>query len=170
MSKSLIGTLCMGLASLGLAQNPQELPKEEKINDTATVNQQYLDNVRGGTISSRVFTLEKKASRYNIKKSLFYGDTGEVNKIKFSQDNDNLMVTYGLNGKILFTSESYKNLMLPTAVRNRVYIEYPGCTMLNNTYLVSYHHKRGTKKMYKIQVQKEQFKKTLSIDTEGNLL
>lgn len=171
MKKLLIGTLFIGLASLGFSQSSNDVMEEVKLSDVAvTPNQAYLDKVRDGTISYRVFTLEKKASRYTIKESPFYNGSGGLHKIKFAQKIGNILATYDPKGKILSTSERYKNVMLPKAVRNRVYTEYPGWKMEDNAYLVSYHHKKGTKKMYKIQVRKDRLKKNLKIDAEGNLL
>lgn len=172
MKKLVIGTLCLGLASLGFSQSADVDFGQVKLSDVTVspINLDYIDKVREGAVSEKVFIMEKKASRYNIKESPFFNNHEESFEIRFIKKNGRITAIYDRNGKIRSTSERYKNLRLPPAVRNSVYKAYTGWTMVGNAYMVSYHCNRGVKKIYKVKMAKGDLQKNLKIDTQGNLL
>ncbi len=169
MKKLLIGTLFIGLASLGYSQNTNITAEEVKLSDVTitSVNFEYLDKVREGTLSERVFTLEKKASRFNLKESPFF-NPGGLNLFRFTKRNDKIVATYNDDGKILSTQEVYNNILLPPTVREALYLAYPDWNLQKNKYLVSYNHRNGAKKVYKVQIRKDGIKKNLKFDVDGN--
>ncbi len=169
MKKFLIGTMIIGLASLGYSQNANRTMNEVRLSDVTItpLNIDYIEKVREGTVSKRVFTLEKKASRYNITESPFFNPRG-LSKINFAQKKGKILATYTGNGKIVSTSERYKDLLLPIAVRNAIYKGHPGWTMYGNAYLISYHHKKGVKKFYKIRIRRDNLTMNLRFDIDGN--
>lgn len=172
MKKFLIGLMILGLASLGYSQSTKSAMEEVKLSDVEVVpiNAKYLDNVQEGNLSNRVFTLEKKASRYNIKESPFFNIRSEAFEIRFKQNGGRINAVYDRYGKIITAYEWHKDILLPKAVRNAWFKQHPDWNMLKNTYLVSYNHKKGAKKVYKIQIQKDGLKKTLKFDIDGNQL
>lgn len=168
MKKFLIGTMIMGLASLTYSQNSNGDPAEIKLSDVEIgLNLAYLDEVQNGVQSNRVISLERKASRFILKESKFFSPYG-LSKVKFARKKGNILATYDPEGNILSTYERYNNIVLPQLIRNKVYSEYPDWIMLNNTYSVAYDYKKGVRKMYKIQVEKDGLKKKLKFDSEGN--
>jgi len=170
MKNLLSGIMILGLASLMYSQSADTAMEEVKLSDvtiTPPINADYMNEVSGGTNSIRVFTLEKEASRYNLKESPFYNERG-LSKIQFSQKNGRIKATYNVNGKIVRASERYEDLKLPVAVRNAAYKQNPDWSMQGNVYLVSYHHKNGTTKVYKIHFKKGSQKKNLTFDSDGN--
>lgn len=168
MKKFLIGTMIMGLASLTYSQNSNGDPAEIKLSDVEIgLNLAYLDEVQNGVQSNRVISLERKASRFIVKESKFFSPYG-LSKVKFARKLGNIQATYDPEGNILSTYERYNNIVLPQLIRNKVYSEYPDWIMLNNTYSVAYDYKKGVRKMYKIQVEKDGLKKKLKFDSEGN--
>jgi len=169
MKKFLIGIMILGLASLGYSQGSDTAMEEVKLSDVTVtpINAGYMSEVSGGTISTRVYRLEKEASRYNLKESPFF-NRGGISKIQFSQKNGRITATFNDDGKILSALERYKDLILPAAVRNSVFKQYADWDMKSNVYLVNYHHKKGAKKVYKIQVEKDGKKKKLTYDEDGN--
>ncbi len=168
MKKFLIGIMILGLASLGYSQAFDAEMEEVKLSDVTItpMNPDYLDKV-GESLSPWVFTLEKRASRYSIKDSTSF-IPGVINRVRFIQRKGELTATYNYNGKILSTRERYSNLVLPPAVRNAVFSDYPDWNMKKNTYHVSYNHKKGAKKVYKVQIRKDGIKKNLKLDVNGN--
>lgn len=169
MKKLIIGIMILGLASLGYAQSATSEMEEVKLSDVTLtpLNTDYLNKMQEGNIADRVFILEKKASRYNVKESPFFNPLG-LSEIYFSQKRGKILATYNSNGKIVSTSERYKDLILPMPVRNAVFKGYPGWTIYGNTYLVSYWQNKGTKKAYKIKIRKDGLKKNLKFDVDGN--
>ncbi len=172
MKKLVIGMLFLGLASLGFSQSSNAGLEEVKLSDVTItpLNLDYIDKVREDDVSEKVFTMEKKASRYNIKESPFFNNHAGLFKIKFSKKNGRIIAVYDREGKIRSTMERYKDLMLPPAVRNSVYRAHPDWTMVGNAYLVSYHYNNGVKKVYKVKIAKGDLQKKLKMDTQGNLL
>ncbi len=168
MKKLLIGILIIGLASLGYSQASDTAMEEVKLSDVTIMplNPDYLDKV-GESLSPWVFTLERKASQFDIKKSPSFIQ-GERSEILFTQRKGKINATYDSKGKIISTQEKYSNLLLPSVVRTAVYRAYPDWNMEKNTYHVSYNHKKGAKKVYKVQIRKEGVKKNLKFDVNGN--
>jgi len=173
MKKFFIGTLFIGLASLGFSQSGNSEMKEVKLSDVTitALNDDYLDKVgESESLSPWVFTLEREASRFNVKESPnFY--PGGTNKFGFIKRKGKIIATYNDDGKIVSTKEFYGDIMLPNAVREALYLAYPEWNMKKNTYLVSYDHRRGAKKVYKIQIQNDEKRtKTVKFDDEGNIM
>lgn len=169
MKKFLIGTMIMGLASLTYSQNSNGDQAEIKLSDVEIgLNLAYLDEVQNGIQSNRVISLERKASRFNVKESIFFGGPYGLSQVKFARKKGNILATYDPKGNILYTYERYNNIVLPRLIVNKVYSEYPDWIILNNTYSVAYDYKKGVRKMYKIQVEKDGLKKKLKFDSEGN--
>ena len=168
MKKLFLGMLFLGLANLAYAQNSDGASEEIKLSDVEVtpINLPYLDKVQEGVRSEWVITLEKKASRYNVKTSPYFGGPLALSKVKFAHRNGSIFATYNPEGKLLHTHERYENIALPNAIRNRVSSEFPEWSMSKNIYSVNYNHKKGAKKLYKIQVEKDGIKKSLKLDSE----
>lgn len=171
MKKVLIGTIFLGLASLGYSQSSDCKEHQIKLSnvEVSPTDQIYLDMVRDDTISSKVYTLEKKASRYNIKEHPFFNaDNNGRYRVGFFKGKGKIMATFGQNGKILYAKESYFDFKLPNAVRDSFYEKYPDWAMQSTAYTVHYNGKEA-KKSYKVQIGKDGMKKTLQLDFEGNV-
>lgn len=172
MKKFLIGSMFLGLASLGYSQSSDCGKKEIRLSgiELTPMNQTYLAKVSDGAISDKVYSLEKKASHYNIKEnSLFDGKPNTVYRIGFYGDGGRILATYDHNGKILYANEKYQNTTLPLPVRNSLYRENPDWVLKETTYKVTYNGKIA-RKMYSVQIGKEGLNKNLKFDMEGNRL
>ncbi len=170
MKKAVFGAMMLGIASLGYSQSTNSKIDEVKLSgvEVAPRNLTYWDGVSEGTISDRVLVLEKKASRYNIKEMPFFNDRSKVFYVNFKQNKGNILATYDRDGKILTSSERFKDIALPPAVRNSIYKENPGWTLHSNAYLVSYSHGKDVKKTYKALIRKGNLKKYLRLGVDGN--
>lgn len=171
MKKFLIGTIFLGLASLGYSQSSDGNQNEKKLSDVEVnaTDQVYLDIVSDEGISSKIYTLEREASRYNVKEHpLFNTNNNGRYRVGFSKGKGRIEATYGRNGKILYARENYKNLMLPNAVREAVYEKYSDWTVRSTAYTVYYNGKEAEKK-YMVQMEKDGIKKKLKFDFEGNI-
>ncbi len=126
-----------------------------------------MDKVGEGTISHRALSLERKASRYRIKKSPFFdGDPREF-EIHFSQGNGKIAATYDQSGRILKTYERFKNLAFPPKIRNAIYGKYPNWSIHKDSYSVSYDYRQGVKKEYRAQLRKNNAKLNIELDGTG---
>ncbi len=172
MKKVVFGLMIIGLANLVYSQGTNGKIEEIKLSgvEIAPRNLVYIDKVSEGTVSERVLTLERQASRFNIKESPFFDNHSNSFEVSFKQKDGNIRATYDRDGKILSSSEMFKNIALPQAVRNNMYKESPGWTMQKNAYLVTYSSDKDVKKVFKIQVRKDNVKKYLKLDIKGNRL
>lgn len=170
MKKAVIGLMMLGMASLAYSQSTNVKIEEVKLSgvEVSPRNEAYIDKVWEGTVAPRVIALEKLASRYNIKESPFYDGESTRFSVKFSEKNGFISAVYDRDGKIVSTHENFKNVALPKAVRNSAYLEYPDWTFEGNAYSVFYDHRKGAKKLYKVQLRKDRIKKNLKYDIVGN--
>lgn len=170
MKKLLVGMLFLGLANLAYPQNSDCECGEIKLSnvEVSPTNLSYLDKVQEGTSSELVLDLEKKASRYNVKKSPNFAGPHAITEIRFGKPRGSVQAFYNGKGKILYANERFSNILLPEPIRNKVYRIYPGWIMNKNVYSVNYNHRKGAKKMYKIQMEKDGSKRNLKLDSEGN--
>lgn len=177
MKAIVFGMLFLGLTSLGYAQ---ELNKEANEDETQEVvlegvtvtalNMDYLEKVHDKATPEVVKELEHKAARFKIKGTpIYFSEVGPY-EVHFSNSKGNIIATYNRKGKILVSSEKFKDVVLPLEVRNSVYREYPDWKINSNVYLVSYHHNKGVKKIYQFQIGKDNDKRNLRTDVAGNIL
>lgn len=171
MRKVFINLIAMSLVISGFAQNNGDAEKVELKGVTVTpLNISYLNSVTEEFLPDFVKNLENKAARYNITESPVYDGNFEAYEVMFSQTNGSIIATYDGNGKIMETSEKFKNITLPYEVRNKIHAENPGWSIHTDAYLVSYYAGEEVEKICKVQLRKDGKRKNLKIDLEGNTL
>lgn len=171
MKKFLIGSIFLGLASLGHAQSSDCNKNETKLSsvEVSPTNQVYLNEVSDEAISSIVYTLERKASRYNITEHPSYNANYNYEYcIGFGAGKSKIVATYDQNGKIVSAKESFKDIVTPVVVRNSAYEKYPDWIVQSTAYTVYYNGKKA-KKTYMVRMEKDGVKKKLNFDLEGNM-
>ena len=175
MKKLILGAILLGFANLSYSQSSECGTNVIKLSgvEVSAVNQNYLKEVEGSSISDVVYILESKAARYNIEQSPSYDDNdigieglSKTYGVKFSQPKGEIYATYDRNGNIISTNEKYFNLAPPPAVRNSAFKALPDWKVNSTSYTVNYNGK-DAKKAYKIQLSKDRQKKTLKFDVDG---
>ena len=177
MKAIVFGMLFLGLTSLGYAQELNNEAKEEETQEVVlegvtvtALNMDYLEKVHDEVTPEVVKELEHKAARFKIKGTpIYFSDVGPY-EVHFSNSKGNIIATYNRKGKIMVSSEKFKDVASPVVVRNSVYNEYPDWEIKSSVYLVSYHYNKGVKKLYQFQIGKDNYKKNLKIDMDGNIL
>lgn len=175
MKNVLFGLIYLGLTSLAYSQ---EIPtsidlKEVKLlGVTVTpLNTTYLRKVQDPDTPELVKKLENTAARFDVTEASIYDGNHEGYEVIFEQTNGRIIATYDQNGKIISSFERFKNLNLPPRVRNNIAKEYPGWIVHKDAYLVSYYvDAEHVKKVYKIQIRKENEKKNLRCTIDGVIL
>lgn len=84
-------------------------------------------------------------------KHLDLNDYQEV-RVSFINKKGALNATYNSKGDIIRTTQRFKDIPLPPAVRNKVFGENAGWTMVRNSYTASGHSDRIDKEVYKIKL------------------
>ena len=84
--------------------------------------------------------------------------------ISFYTPDGNIIADYNVNGKILKTTEKYKNVRLPLEVLQAVAKRFPNWSILEDTYHINYDCEKGvTRKVYKIKLMNND--KVLNVKT-----
>lgn len=84
--------------------------------------------------------------------------------ISFRSHNGLLRADFNKHGELVRTSQSFKNILLPLDVRQSVYNDYKGWSMVKNKYLASGDMDRIDKEMYKIKLVKDNKTQNVKID------
>ncbi len=164
-------TLCISLAAFlvsgfAFSQNMYRDPGtvDLKLITVRPLNISYVHSVVDERMPETVTRLEHKAARYNITENPVYDGNFEAYEVIFSHENATIIATYDQKGKILQTSERFKNITLPAFIRNKIHAEHPGWTIHSDLYLVSYYCNSEVKKVCKIQLRKDGERKNLKIE------
>src|SRR6476469_6300904 len=142
-----LGTLLLGL---GLQTAAQETLPEVTI---TAVRYKYLSAVNDKDVAQPVKMLERKAAESDVRKADFYEDDYDTYFVSFYIPDGKILAAYDKDGKLLRTAEKFKNLALPTAVRNAIIGRFPKWTIANDAYLVTYQEEYGARKEYKVTLQ-----------------
>ncbi len=161
-----ISLAALFISSFTFAQTPHRDPNtvDLKLITVRPLNISYVHNVVDERMPEAVTKLENKAARYNITENPVYDGNFEAYEVIFSQNNGTNIATYDQKGKILQTSERFKNITLPAFIRNKIHAEHPGWTIHSDLYLVSYYCNSEVKKTCKIQLRKDGQRKNLKIE------
>jgi len=143
--------------------------KDKKSFITKALNFNYQTNIKANEASFIVAQLQWKVANFDIKTSSVYDNSEAATyNVVFKNNQGKIVATYNNEGKILFTVEKYKDVVIPINLRNAIYKQFPGWAFQSNTYLISYIENKGISKNYKIKINKGNVKKTLNIDSHGN--
>lgn len=170
MKNLIFGLIAVSLASLTYSQDNGVAQVElEEVNVTP-LNLTYLNKVQDEDTPLQAKELENFASRYDITSDPIFDKNFEAYEVIFKETNGRIVATYDQDGKILSSLEKFKDVALPPIVRNTVFQNFPGWTIHQDTYLVSYFLDGDVKKIYKIQVRKDGKRKNIKMDHRGRLM
>ena len=85
-------------------------------------------------------------------------------QVIFNAENGFLNANYSKKGELTKTSQRFKNIPLPLAVRRDLYNKTKGWTMVKNTYVAYGKADRLDKERYRIKVKKDGKSKIVKID------
>ena len=168
MKKLIIGLLIIGLTTQVYAQVIDEgtLPEIE----IRAMNYKYLNSVDNSAADFDVRMLEKKVANFDLKSSEFYVEDFDFYKLYFYIPDGSILASYDNKGKIISTIEKFKDVRPPRSVIYSVTERFPGWTVAKDMYKVTYHHKRGTVKTYKLMLENGNKKMRVKTDENGKFL
>ncbi|WP_018616618.1 hypothetical protein [Segetibacter koreensis] len=121
------------------------------------VNYKYIKSVTDTNAAESVKMLQRQAAVYDVKKSEFYEEDYDTYFISFFIPQGKILAAYDKDGKLLHTAEKFKNIQLPSSVRQSVTKRFPNWNISKDVYLVNYYDansKQGeTSKMYKLLLE-----------------
>ncbi|QYA26150.1 nicotinate-nucleotide adenylyltransferase [Gramella sp. MT6] len=166
MKKLLIGLLVLGLS-------PQLFAQVEELSEVTVyaTNYKYLNDVNSEEVASiPVRELERKVANFDVKESEFYHDDYDEYIVSFYIPEGKILAAYDRDGKILRTAERFKNVNLPLAVKNAVVGKFPGWSITEDIYAVTFYDTRGTFKKYKLKLENGEKTLRVKLDEKGNFL
>ncbi|MCK0146615.1 nicotinate-nucleotide adenylyltransferase [Arenibacter sp. F26102] len=169
MKKILFGLLAFGLTTQAYSQI---IPTVELSEVTVyATNYKYLNNVNTEEVASiPVKLLQQKVATYDIKSSEYYQDDYDLYNITFFIPEGKILAAYDKDGKLLRTAEKFKDINLPSSVRNSIADRFPEWTITKDIYLVSYTDAKGAKKTYKVKLENGDKMLRVKLDEKGEFL
>ncbi|GAA4326303.1 hypothetical protein GCM10023115_39190 [Pontixanthobacter gangjinensis] len=170
MKKLVIGMFVLGLTSLGFSQDTNNVNEEVQLEavEISGYNLNYLEKVEEPGISDDVRSLEREAAAFDVKSLDEFDGRKELYSVKFIATNGYLLADYDWNGKIVKTTERYRNINLPKNLVKSVLNEFPQSQFLKVVYNVNFDAERATEKTYRIRIMNNGKKKNLKISSDSN--
>jgi hypothetical protein len=162
LSKSL-AALCLAGILFAPSAQAQSNVLELKGITVRPLNISYLRSVMDWRMPEVITKLENKAARYNILTSPVYDGNYDAYEVMFKQEKGTIIATYNKDGKIMQSTERFKDITLPDFIRNEIYENHPGWTIHSDAYLVSYFSGKDVKKICKVQLRKDGMRKNIKI-------
>lgn len=94
----------------------------------------------------------------------------ETYEIALEGKNENILATYGSNGKLLSVVEHLKDVKPPLDVARALVTEYPGWTISKDAYHMTHFASGKEKERYRFVMTKDGKKKHVSTDGSGHIL
>ena len=166
MKKLIISLFVIGLTIQTFGQITTETLPEVEI---VAVNYKYLKDMGSKYAAEPVKFLERKAAAFDLKNSDIYNDEYDEYTVSFYIPEGTILAAYNRDGEIIRTAEKFKDIDLPLDVINSVWREHPGWKIKGDVYLVTYHHKKGVTKKYKLLLEKGDKRMRVKTDELGNI-
>jgi hypothetical protein len=139
----------------------EEEPEHSIVN---AKNSYYLEMAKVQSSSVVIRQMQKEAADYNVKNSPIYDNSEKATYLViFKNKGNKLIARYDRNGKILSTTEHYKNIALPPNLKVVIAKKYPGWEFIQNSCHFSYDRSKGLHKNIKLQLKQGKSRKTLKI-------
>lgn len=171
MKKLLIYLAVIGFINLGFSQIHQNYVDNYQLASVVinAPNYTYLQKVQDFNTPVRVKKLENQVASYNIKSDPIYDLAFEDKyKVIFEETKSKIVVTYDKHGNILTSFEKFEDVRLPQDIYASIANDYPGWAIVNDTYIVKYYqNKEEVRKIYKIEISKDDTTKNLRINSLG---
>ena len=158
MKKLMNVLIVLGVTSLGFSQNTNGKIKREKLNDIVitNVNFNYLQ------------LLETEAAMYNVNDESEFDGRNEPFLITFRGSKGFIIAAYDKNGKIIQTTEKYKDIRISKNLAESVLKQFPKSSFLKAYYTVNYDSQKQVEKSYKLKIKQGNIIKNLRINVNDN--
>ena len=168
MKKLILGLLVLGLTTQIYAQvvDDGQLPEIT----VYAVNYKYLNSVDSDDLDLGVKKLEREVANFDYRNSDMYNDDYGTYNISFYIPNGQIVAAYDNDGRIVKTIERYSDVAPPKSVRKTVTKKYPGWSITDDIYKVSYHQDKGVTQTYKLLLINGKEKTRIITDANGNIL
>ncbi|MBU2903897.1 hypothetical protein KO529_03800 [Arenibacter algicola] len=173
MNKFSISLALMGLTSLGFAQDSYFNSHYSQLENLEVMgsNYEFIEDVQNDLTPTQVKYLENLVCYWDVTKlEEFKGNKEQPTEVTYRSWHGYIIASYDREGKILTAKEHFKDFTLPQKVSVSIAIKYPEWTRLKTRYSLVYNRNLGTKKLFKVQIEKDGQKKWLKIDASGRVI
>lgn len=133
-------------------------------------NYKYLRSTNNKDAAPPVKLLEHKAASFDVKSSEYYEDDNDMYYITFYLPEGYVLAVYDQEGKLLRTAEKFKNISLPSSVRDAVAKRFPNWAISKDIYIVKYGEEAGAKMQYKLLLENGSKRMRVKTDENGEFL
>lgn len=165
MKKLILGLLILGFTTPLFAQDPTQLPEVVIVH-----NYKYLDAANNSELAIPVQNMQFTVSDFNVKTLDIYTEENDFYEVYFIIPEGKVLATYDSESNLLKTAERYKDIKLPTKVRQAIAKRFPQWGISKNIYLVHYYEPSDIRKVYKITLDNENQRIRVKLDENGNFI
>ncbi len=173
MKTLVIGLAILGLTNLAHAQEQNVEVIHVKLKDfeaTPAKNQAYFSSVFDKQSSLQVQLVQTEINHYDITKTAIFKNSYDTYDVLFKSAHGDVIASYDRDGKLLKCVEKFEDVLPPPKVREAVIKKYPGWNLNSTSYRVDYHQNRDVKKIYQLQLKKDNEKINLKVNCQGVIL
>lgn len=165
MKKIIFGLFILGLTTSFYGQEIALAEVE------VVANYDYINAINTELIALPVKNLKAKVLEFKAEKGALEYEDGISYNVYFNNSDGKIIVAYDTTGKIVKTTEQYKNVRLPLDVLKAIVSRFPNWTIVEDTYHENYHCDKGvTEKHYKIQLANADKTVDIKTDEKGNFI
>lgn len=118
-------------------------------------NAAYVSSFNELKFSDQIKSFQRYVANYNVMKSdIFQADEPSYYHLDFENENCKISVNYDQNGKILSSSEKYRDVKLPYQISSKIIKENPGWEIDKTQCSVSYLGDKQVAVKYKVFIRK----------------
>ncbi len=157
----MFGIISFSQAQKSVASLEDVMPDE---NELIVLNHEYLTSVQQSVTPSDAKFLEGIVSQWDAKSSLRFDGRNELFKTRFNSNNGSVEVSYDNKGTIVRTNEVYKDVALPTQLKQVIFQRYQDWNIIQSKYYVNYNIDQAIVKYYEITIENDDEQKRIKIN------
>ncbi|WP_299390636.1 hypothetical protein [uncultured Gelidibacter sp.] len=172
--KTLLIGLFLGLTSLMMnSQIVTTMVSEEKLDEVVVSpykNAKYFDLVNDPNAPKRAIKLEKLVAKYDITTATVFSKENSNYEVLFESEHGKVWALFNRDGEITYSNEKFEGIILPQIVVATLKNTYPDWRLNTTKYRVNYWLNKDIKRVYEVQLIKDNKRMNLKIDNNGVLL
>ncbi|WP_299390640.1 hypothetical protein [uncultured Gelidibacter sp.] len=173
--KTLMIGLFLGLTTLMYSQTPNASVNVEEValNEvivSPVIHTKYFNLVNDPNAPSQAKQLEHEVGKYDIKTATVYSKNHNSYEVLFESNYGSIVASFSGEGELLNSNEKFEGIRLPETVRLSLRDTYPDWRLNTTEYRVKYNLNKDIKRMYEVQLTKDDKKMNLKIDCNGVIM